>query len=75
MAHNQRPNAKNLVDVSNHFTSLTIKDYNMKGDAASLRSKLDESKKQDLIRNHFNIGGPTANYKNTSAALSYRPAT
>jgi len=47
----------------------------MKGNAAEIRSTLDESKKNDLRTNHFDIGGRTSNYKNTTAGLSFRPST
>lgn len=49
--------------------------FNLKGNASQLRAKLDETKKNDLRRNHFTIGGPTANFKNTTSNLQYRPMT
>lgn len=66
---------RSSAQVANHFTSLTIKDYNHKGNAAEIRSTLDEAKKTDLRTNHFEIGGRTSNYKNTTAGLSFRPST
>ena len=40
-----------------------------------LRAKLDESKKNDLRKNHFEIGGPTASFKHTTSELQFRPST
>lgn len=56
-------------------TSETKVSYNYKGSACSIRSKLDTQKKNDLRNNHFAIGGPTANFKNTTVNVSYRPGT
>lgn len=66
---------KSLMDVKRHYLSEANVKFNMKGNASQLRAKLDESKKNDLRRNHFTIGGPTANFKNTTANINYRPMT
>ena len=49
--------------------------YNNKGNAASVRSKLDESKKNDLRRNHFSIGGNSAFVIETTMSKQFRPAS
>ncbi len=49
--------------------------YNFKGEAQTIRSKLDESKKRDLRQNHFDIGGPSCSFKVPTATLAYRPGT
>ena len=36
---------------------------------------LDEKKKADLRKNHFEIGGPTAHFKTPMQTLQYRPGT
>jgi hypothetical protein len=35
--------------------------FNYKGDAASIRAKLDEAKKNDLRKSHFNVGKESYN--------------
>ena len=66
---------KSLFDVKRHYLSEANLSYSMKGDASKLRSKLDEAKKADLRTHHFNIGGPTADFKHPMATLQYRPST
>jgi hypothetical protein len=61
--------------VKRHYLSEANLKFNLKGNANEIRAKLDEAKKQDLRRNHFEIGGPTANFKNTISNLNFRPAT
>ena len=72
MGH-ERP--KSLFQVKNHYLSESNVKFNNKGNACQLRAKLDESKKKDLRQNHFEIGGPTAAFKSTTASLQYRPLT
>ena len=59
--------------MTSAYTSEAKLKYNMKGNAAEIRSTLDEAKKQDLRRNHFGIGGTTANFRNTTANINFRP--
>jgi hypothetical protein len=47
--------------------------YGYKGDAAKIQAKLDEAKKNDLRRNHFVIGGNSANVTATSNSTVFRP--
>ena len=44
---------KSALQIQNHYQSLTKSNFNFKGDAQVLRSKLDEAKRNDLRRNHF----------------------
>ena len=63
------------VEMTNAYTSEAKLKYNLKGNSAEIRSTLDEAKKSDLRRNHFGIGGPTANFLRTTGELDYRPMT
>ena len=49
--------------------------FGFKGEAESIRSKLDEAKKNDLRANHFEIGGPTCAFKIPTSTIAYRPGT
>ena len=40
-----------------------------------IRPKLDEAQLNDLRKNHFNIGGPSAAITNTSNFYALRPGT
>ena len=51
---------KPVVLPDAQYQSMTKASYNNKGDASLIRSKLDEDKKNDLRRNHFEIGGNSA---------------
>ena len=66
---------RDAYEMRGAYTSEAKLKYSMKGNAAELRSKLDEAKKADLRTNHFQIGGTTANFKNTTAGLVYRPVS
>ena len=57
------PRPKSQFDKKQHYLSEANLSFNMKGNAAKLRAKLDENKKADLRRNHFGIGGPTCEFK------------
>jgi hypothetical protein len=59
--------AMTSLDKQNHFVSLTGASYTHKGNAVSVKAKLDQSKKEDLRRNHFTIGGPSANIKKSTS--------
>ena len=61
--------------MKRHYLSEANVKFNHKGNAGAIRAKLDESKKQDLRANHFEIGGPTADFKNTMAQNQFRPMT
>ena len=60
-------------ELQGSYTSEAKLKFNLKGNAAEIRSSLDEAKKNDLRRNHFGIGGPTANFRKTTSELNYRP--
>jgi hypothetical protein len=66
---------KTLFETKRHYLSEANLSYNNKGDAAKLRASLDQAKKDDLTKNHFTIGGRTANFKEPISKLQYRPAT
>ena len=61
--------------INNHYLSETKLNLNSKGNAQNVRAVLDEKKKADLRKNHFEIGGTTAHFKNTMQTLQYRPGT
>lgn len=48
--------------------------HDHKGDASQIRAKLDESKKKDLRRSHFEVGGESYNLVSQNK-LAYRPMT
>ena len=51
-----------------------MQNFNHKGDASKIRAKLDESKKEDLRRSHFDVGHQS--YPLVSlATTSFRPMT
>ena len=64
-----------FAQLKQHYTSSANLNYNNKGNAANLRSKLDESKKNDLRRNHFAIGGNSAFVIESTMSKQYRPAS
>ena len=66
---------KSLFEVKKHYLSEVNVKFNHKGNAGQLRAKLDEAKKADLRANHFEIGGPTADFKNTMSQNQFRPMT
>ena len=66
---------KTLFETKRHYLSETNLSYNNKGNPAKIRAQLEQAKKDDLIRNHFEIGGPSANFKETMVNLQYRPST
>jgi hypothetical protein len=49
--------------------------YDFKGMANKLSAKLDESQKDDLRRNHFEVGGNTAKVFESTVSKQYRPLT
>ena len=69
------PRPKRAYNIKNHYMSETKLNLNCKGNAQSVRAVLDSKKKADLRKNHFEIGGPTAHFKNTMQTLQYRPGT
>lgn len=56
-----------------HYTSNSRMSFNFKGDASAIAAKLDPSQKDDLRRNHFEVGGHSANVAVTTVARNYRP--
>lgn len=56
-----------------HYQSNTKQSYDYKGEASRIAAKLDESQKDDLRRNHFEIGGNTANVSETTVSKQFRP--
>ena len=66
---------KTLFETKRHYLSETNLAYNNKGNANQIRAQLEQAKKDDLIRNHFEIGGPSANFKESVANIQYRPMT
>ena len=66
---------KSSVMVKKHYLSEANVNFNCKGNAMQLKAKLDQSKKDDLRRNHFGIGGTTADFKIPMSTLQYRPGT
>ena len=61
--------------IKSHYTSQANLNYNNKGDASSIRSVLDEAKKNDLRQNHFTIGGNSASVRGTTMNQQFRPAS
>ena len=55
--------------IKQHYLSATNLNFNHKGNAMKIKAVLDEKKKQDLRRNHFGIGGPTADFKHPMSTL------
>ena len=68
--HNQTP-----TQTAGHFLSETAQKYNQKGSAILLRAQIDNKRKNDLRKNHFEIGGPTARFKESVKNLAFRPGT
>lgn len=66
---------KNAYNPNAHFQSVTANSHNLKGDASAIRPKLDSAQLNDLRKNHFNIGGPSAKVTNTSNFYALRPGT
>ncbi len=56
------------------YVSQSMQAHDYKGDAMSLRAKLDEAKKKDLRRSHFEVGGESYNLVSQNK-LAYRPLT
>ena len=51
-----------------------MQNFNYKGNASEIRAKLDEAKKKDLRKSHFDVGNES--YKLVSQnKLAYRPLT
>ena len=61
--------------IQQHYMSANNLTFNHKGNAMKIKAVLDERKKEDLRRNHFGIGGPTADFKHPMSTLQYRPGT
>ena len=57
------PRTRSIIETKRHYLTESNLSYGLKGNAAELRSKLDEVKKNDLRKNHFEIGGSTAAFK------------
>ena len=72
LAHqrNQTP-----TQTQGHFVSESAQKYNQKGSAVLLRAQIDNKRKNDLRKNHFEIGGPTASIKESLKSLQFRPGT
>eukprot|EP00347_Sterkiella_histriomuscorum_P021076 403335352 len=60
--------------IPNLYVSQSMNTFDFKGDAMSIRAKLDQEKKNDLRRSHFNVGGESYNLV-TQQKLAYRPLT
>lgn len=43
------------------YVSVSMNNFDFKGDAMAIRAKLDQEKKNDLRRSHFNVGGESYN--------------
>ena len=69
------PRTKSILETKRHYLSEANLNFNNKGNASELRSKLDEIKKNDLRKNHFDIGGRTAAFKHPTSQLAFRPST
>lgn len=52
--------------LKQHYTSQSNLMYNNKGNPNTVRSVLDQAKKDDLRANHFTIGGNSANSRGTT---------
>ena len=61
------------MQLNRHYMSNAKAAYGYKGDATKICAKLDEAKKNDLRRNHFFIGGNSANVINSSNSTVFRP--
>lgn len=61
--------AKSSNEIKRHYLSAANLSFNNKGNAMKIKAVLDEKKKQDLRRNHFGIGGPTADFKHPMSTL------
>ena len=66
---------QSFAQLKQHYTSQSNLNFNNKGDPNSVRSVLDQAKKDDLRTNHFTIGGNSASVMATSMNKQYRPAT
>lgn len=66
---------KTLIEKKHHYMSEANLCYANKGNPLKLRAHLDQSKKDDLRANHFEIGGNTAAFKQPVSKLQFRPAT
>jgi len=47
--------------MPNLYVSVSMQNFDYKGNAMGIRAKLDQSKKDDLRRSHFNVGGESYN--------------
>jgi hypothetical protein len=56
------------------YVSVSMHNFNHKGDASSIKARLDEAKKQDLRQCHFKVGGESYNMISQMKS-SYRPLT
>lgn len=69
------PCAKSKNEIKRHYLSHANLSFNNKGNAMKIKAVLDEKKKNDLRRNHFEVGGNTANFMHPMSTLQYRPGT
>lgn len=58
-----------------HYLSEAKVNFDCKGNAMSIKANLDQKKKDDLRKNHFGIGGCSADFKMPMSKLQYRPGT
>jgi hypothetical protein len=58
--------------VVDQYKTINMAVYDNKGDASLLKAKLDEAKKNDLRRSHFDVGGESY-AKVTENRSAYRP--
>lgn len=47
--------------MPNLYVSVSMHNFDYKGNAMRIRAKLDQEKKDDLRRSHFNVGGESYN--------------
>lgn len=65
---------RSAVATNYHYTSNMHHSFSFKGDASKIAAKLDPGQKDDLRRNHFDVGG-SANIAISTVALTFKPLT
>jgi hypothetical protein len=66
---------KGAYKPHNHFQSVSSNYHNSKGCAMDVKPKIDQKQLNDLRKNHWPIGGPTASILETTSSKNLRPGT
>jgi hypothetical protein len=67
--------ARSASALNYHYQTNNMATYCFKGNASAIAAKLEASKKDDLRRNHFEVGGTTANVLESTVNKQFRPLT